>query len=144
MFQKLNFQYLLSYLGLIPYLYIILDKFIFFQIKDEVSVIFLIYYTILIFVFIGAANWDLNNKIRNHLVIYGFLPSLISVIVIILNIYKYHSYILIIILIFLIFLQLIFDYFIIYSKSINKNPFFYLRLPLTIIIIFLLLIFIIN
>ena len=85
MHTKLNFQYLFSYLGLIPFFIIIIDKYFFFQIKQEIIIDFIIYYTVLIFVFIGSTNWNFENNVKNYFVIYGFLPSLFGVIIIILN-----------------------------------------------------------
>ena len=60
MTKNLNLQYLLSYFGLIPYFFIIIDKYFFFQIKEEIIKDFLIYYTLLILVFIGSINWNLK------------------------------------------------------------------------------------
>ena len=36
MFRKLNFQYIFSYLGLIPFILIIFHKYFFFQINEEI------------------------------------------------------------------------------------------------------------
>ena len=135
MHTKLNFQYLFSYLGLIPFFIIIIDKYFFFQIKQEIIIDFIIYYTVLIFVFIGSTNWNFENNVKNYFVIYGFLPSLFGVIIIILNLYDFDQLNLALILIFFLLLQLIFDYFFLYYSRINKNPFYFLRLPLTLIIV---------
>ena len=91
MFPKLNLQYLISYLGLAPFLFIILNKYYFFQINYEVSQSFTIYYCIIILVFIGAINWNLHEKINNSLVIYGFIPSCFATIIIFLNLYSYNQ-----------------------------------------------------
>ena len=48
---------------------------------------FAIYYTIIILVFVGAINWNLKERINNLTVIYGFIPSFLSVIIIIKLIY---------------------------------------------------------
>ena len=87
MFYKLNLQYIISYLGLIPYFLILLDKYLFLQIEEEIVVNFIIYYTLIIIVFIGSINWNLEKNIPNHLIFYGFLPSFFAVIIIILNLY---------------------------------------------------------
>ena len=137
MLPKINIQYLLSYLGLIPYIIILIDKYFFFQIKEQISINFLIYYTLIILVFIGSLNWDLESKIKKSLVIYGFIPSLFSTVIIVLNLYNLNINYLILLLITLLLLQVLFDYFFIYSNKFNKDPFFFLRLPLTIAIIFL-------
>ena len=134
MFQKINFQYIFSYLGLIPFIIILINKYYFFIVDDEFSVNFTIYYTIVISVFIGSANWNLNENINTKIVIYGFIPSIFAVGIIILNLINFNSQYLIIFLILILFLQLIFDYYLIYSKLLVKTSFYYLRLPLTIFI----------
>ena len=134
MFQKINFQYIFSYLGLIPFIIILINKYYFFIVDDEFSVNFTIYYTVVISVFIGSANWNLNENINTKIVIYGFAPSIFAVGIIILNLINFNSQYLIIFLILILFLQLIFDYYLIYSKLLVKTSFYYLRLPLTIFI----------
>ncbi len=138
MHQKFNIQFLISYLGLVPYFFLIIDKYFFFQIKEDFFDNFLIYYTLIIFVFIGSTNWNLDVKIKYHIAVYGFIPSLISVVIIILNLLEFNTFITIFLLIFLICSQLILDYFIIYSHRNNKKPYYLLRLPLTIIIVIIL------
>ena len=134
MLQKINFQYFFSYLGLIPFIIILINKYYFSIVDDEFSVNFTIYYTIVISVFIGSANWNLNENINTKIVIYGFVPSIFAVGIIILNLINFNSQYLIILLILILFLQLIFDYYLIYSKLLVKTSFYYLRLPLTIFI----------
>lgn len=140
--KRLNFQYLFSYLGILPFIFIIIDKFLFYQVKEEISINFSIYYTLFILVFIGSINWNLEESIQNHIVIYGFLPSLFAVLILILNLYNIDITFLIISIIFFLILQLITDYIIIYSKKMNKNAFFLLRMPLTLLIIISLIIII--
>ena len=132
MLQKINFQYFFSYLGLIPFIIILINKYYFSIVDDEFSVNFTIYYTIVISVFIGSANWNLNENINTKIVIYGFIPSIFAVGIIILNLINFNSQYLIIFLILILFLQLIFDYYLIYSKLLVKTSFYCLRLPLTI------------
>jgi len=134
MLQKINFQYIFSYLGLIPFIIILINKYYFFIVDDEFSVNFTIYYTIVISVFIGSTNWNLNENINTKIVLYGFVPSIFAVGIIILNLINFNSQYLIILLILILFLQLIFDYYLIYSKLLVKTSFYYLRLPLTIFI----------
>ena len=134
MLQKINFQYFFSYLGLIPFIIILINKYYFSIVDDEFSVNFTIYYTIVISVFIGSANWNLNENINTKIVIYGFVPSIFAVGIIILNLINFNSQYLIILLILILFLQLIFDYYLIYSKLLVKTSFYCLRLPLTIFI----------
>ena len=141
MIKKINFQFLFSYLGLIPYVIVFLDKYYFFIIKEEVFLNFVTYYSLIIIVFIGSINWNLKNNPPTHIVVYGFLPSFFSVLIIILNLYNFNTLIIFILITLLLFTQLFFDYIILFSNEINKKAFFFLRLPLTILItLFLLLI----
>ena len=134
MFKKINLQYILSYLGIIPYFLILLDKYIFFQFEEKIIFNFIIYYTLIISVFIGSTNWDLQKEVPKYKVIYGFLPSLYAVFIIILNLNSFNINILFFLLILLLIIQLFFDYFLIFKKSTNNRPFFFLRIPLTIFI----------
>ena len=141
MFKKINIQFLFSYLGLIPYAVIFLDKYFFLIIKEEVLYNFIIYYSLIIIVFIGSINWNLKVNPPTHIVVYGFLPTLFSVIIIILNLYDINTFILFILIILLLLTQLFFDYIILFYNELNKRAFYFLRLPLTILIsVFLLLI----
>ena len=135
----MKLKYIFSYLGIIPYILVLLDKYIFLQLEEEIIFDFIVYYTLTICVFIGAINWDLQKEIPRYKVIYGFLPSLFTVIIIILNLYSYNIKILFFLLILLLIIQLFFDYFLNFNNSINRQPFFFLRIPLTIFIILTLL-----
>ena len=131
MFKKINFQFLLSYLGLFPFLVILFDKFFFKLLDYNIVNDFSIFYSIIIFVFIGAINWNLKKNISILTVLIGFMPSLASVLIIIMFLYSYEviNY-----LIILFIIQLILDNFIYREK--NDRPIFYkLRIPLTFIII---------
>ena len=138
MTKKLNLQYLLSYFGLVPYCYIILDKYFFFQIKEEIITDFLIYYTLLILVFIGSTNWNLNILIKNHIALFGFIPSLLATIIIFVNLYNYNSSHIISFLIFVLAIQLFLENILIYNEKSFKKTFYFIRLPLTSIIIIIL------
>ena len=91
MFYKINLQYCISYLGIMPYCFILIDRYIFFEIEKEISTNFILYYTLIISVFIGSINWNLLKKISNTLIVYGFLPSFFSIIIIILNLYSFNT-----------------------------------------------------
>ena len=134
MFPKLNLQYLISYFGIFPFIFIIFNKYYFFKINFEVYQNFTIYYCLIILVFIGAINWNLQEKINDFQAIYGFTPSLFAVFIIIINLYNLKFDIIILIIILFFYIQLICDYFFLYSRKKNKNPLIFLRLPLTIII----------
>ena len=131
MFKKINFQFVLSYLGLFPFLIILLDYFFFKILDSNIIKDFFIFYSLIIFVFIGAVNWNLKKNISLLIVFIGFMPSLASVLIIVMFLYSYEviNY-----LIILFIIQLILDNFI-YKKK-NDRPIFYkLRIPLTIIIL---------
>ena len=135
MLSKVNFQYLISYLGLFPFIIVLVNKYYFFSINVEVSQIFIIFYSNIIIVFIGALNWNIDKNINNLKAIYGFLPSLFSLILIILYLNNHRYEVLIIFIMIFFIIQLFCDYLISYIKKINKTAFIYLRLPLTSLII---------
>ena len=132
MFKKINFQFVLSYLGLFPFLFILFDYFFFKILDSNIVKDFFILYSLIIFVFIGAVNWNLKKNISLIVLFIGFMPSFVSVLMIIMFLYSYEviNY-----LIILFIIQLILDNFI--YKEKNYRPIFYkLRLPLTITILF--------
>jgi hypothetical protein len=131
MFKKINIQFVLSYLGLFPFLIILLNNFFFNILNINIVKDFSIFYSIIIFVFIGAINWNLKKNVPIIIVLIGFMPSLFSVLILImfLNSYEVINY-----LIFLFIIQLIVDSFI-YREKNNRFVFFQLRIPLTLTII---------
>ena len=131
MFKKINLQFILSYLGLFPFLIILLDNFFFNILNINIVKSFLIFYSLIIFVFIGAVNWNLKKNVPIIIILIGFMPSLVSVLIIImfLNSYEVINY-----LIFLFIIQLIGDGFI-YREKNNRFVFFQLRIPLTLTIL---------
>ena len=136
MFNRINLQFLISYLGLVPFLIAIADKFFFHYINTNIVDDFIIIYSLIIFVFIGAINWDLKKIMPVKLVILGFLPSLIAVILLFMHLMLYQVEL---IVITFIILQLLIDNFI-YKEKFEKEIYFKLRLPLTILIVLSLLI----
>ncbi len=136
-------QYIISYLGLIPYIYLLIDKYIFLRIEEEILLNFILYYTLIISIFIGSINWNLQKKIPNHLIIYGFIPTVYSLILIILNLYSYNIKILFLLSVILLIAQLFFDFILIFANLRNKKVFYFLRLPLTILISIILMIIIV-
>ena len=135
-----NLQYIISYFGLIPYIYLLIDKYLFLNIEEEILYNFILYYTLIISVFIGSINWNLQTKVPNHLIIYGFIPTVYSLILIILNLYSYNIKILFLLSIILLISQLFFDFILIFANLNNKKVFYFLRLPLTILISLILII----
>ena len=131
MFNRINLQLLLSYLGLLPFLIILLDKFFFNLFNPYLLIDFSILYSVIIFVFIGALNWDLRENISLRQVVIGFSPSLFSVFIIILYLLSYDIFFLITIL---FLFQLILDKFL-YKNQVEKKIYLILRVPLTLLII---------
>ena len=131
MFKKINLQFVLSYFGLFPFLIILLNNFFFNILNINIVKDFSIFYSIIIFVFIGAINWNLKKNVPIIIVLIGFMPSLFSVLILImfLNSYEVINY-----LIFLFIIQLTVDSFI-YREKNNRFVFFQLRIPLTLTII---------
>ena len=131
MFKKINLQFLLSYLGLFPFLVILFDKFFFKLLNFNIVNDFSIFYSIIIFVFIGAINWNLKKNISILTILIGFMPSLASVLIILMFLYSYEviNY-----LIILFIIQLILDNFI-YTEQNSRFVFYQLRIPLTFIVI---------
>jgi hypothetical protein len=131
MFKKINLQFLLSYLGLFPFLVILFDKFFFKLLNFNIVNDFSIFYSIIIFVFIGAINWNLKKNISILTILIGFMPSLASVLIILMFLYSYEviNY-----LIILFIIQLILDNFI-YIEQNSRYVFYQLRIPLTFIVI---------
>lgn len=131
MFKKINLQFVLSYFGLFPFLIILLDKFFFKSLEYNIVNNFCIFYSIIIFVFTGAVNWNLKKNISPLIIFIGFMPSLTSVLIIIIFLYSYEviSY-----LIILFIFQLILDSFI-YREKNDRIIFYLLRMPLTLSVI---------
>ena len=131
MFKKINFQFVLSYLGLFPFLFILFYYFFFKILDSNIVKDFFILYLLIIFVFIGAVNWNLKNNISLIILFIGFMPSFASVLMIVMFIYSYEviNY-----LIILFIIQLILDNFI-YKEKNYRSIFYKLRLPLTITIL---------
>ena len=102
-------------------------KFLYYNIVNDFS----IFYSIIIFVFIGAINWNLKKNISILIVLVGFVPSLVSVLIILMFLYSYEviNY-----LIILFIIQLIFDNFI-YIEQNSRIIFYQLRIPINYIVI---------
>jgi len=131
MIKNINLQFLISYLGLLPFLIAITDKYFFHCVDTSIVDDFIIIYSLIIFVFIGAINWDLKKRIPVKLVIIGFLPSLIAVILLFMHLMIYEISLIVMIC---IILQFLIDNFF-YKATSEREVYFKLRLPLTICIV---------
>ena len=131
MFKRINLQLLISYFGLLPFLIILLDRFLLNNFNPNIIKDFAVFYSLIIFVFIGAVNWNLKKNISYKLVLLGFIPSFISVFIIIIFLYSHEVFFYLIIL---FIIQLIIDNFN-YKEKSERNIYFKLRIPLTLFII---------
>ena len=131
MIKNINLQFLISCLGLVPFLIAIADKFFFNYLNTSIVDDFIIIYSLIIFVFIGAINWDLKKIMPVKLVLLGFLPSLIAVILLFMHLILYQVEL--IVITFMILQFLVDNYF--YKETSEREVYFKLRLPLTILIV---------
>ena len=113
------------------FLAILLDFFFFKILDSDIVKDFSIFYSLIIFVFIGAVNWNLKKNISLIIVLIGFMPSLASVLIIVMFLYSYEV---INFLIILFIIQLILDNFI-YREKNDRSIFYKLRIPLTMTIL---------
>ena len=127
MFKKINLQFLISYFEYLPFFFIIIDKFFFIIFNPFVLKYFTILYSVIIFVFIGAINFNLKKNIPLKFLVIGFLPSFCSVFIILLHILSYDIYLFIIIL---FSIQLVVDNYI-YKRKFERKIYYMVRLPLT-------------
>lgn len=136
MIYKMNLQFVFSYLGILPYIFILIDRFFLYRIKIEFILEFTLYYTLIIIVFIGSINWNLKKNISTIASVLGILPSIFAVFIISLNLINFNKIFLFIFLCIFLVIQLIGDYFFVFKEKKYKKIFYFLRFPLTIFIIF--------
>ena len=132
-------QCLISYLGLIPYFYLLIDLYFIEMLSPEIIYDIMLYNTLLIFTFIGAINWDFK---KNNIIytIYGFIPSLIAFSIMVLNVLNYKEHFLFSAIIIFLLLQLFIDYLLYLNNKISRPVIYYLRIPVTLTLSGLLLI----
>ena len=133
--KHINFQVLISYFGISPFIIILLDIHLFNMFLISLLKEFIFFYTLLIFTFIGAMRWDLNGKSNNYEILLGFIPSLLSTFLIFIYLLGFNRDIIFLFLFAFISLQLLVDF--IFSKyNYYETPFFFkVRLPVTLIIL---------
>ena len=134
--KNFNFQILISYFGIIPFIFIIIDINIFNIFITNLLKEFVFFYMLLIFTFIGAMRWNFEVKSNIYEVLFGFLASLGATFLIILYLFDYNINFILFIVIMFVFIQLLGDY--IFSRyNYHQNLFFLrARFPITLIIIF--------
>ena len=139
--NNIKLQSYIAYIGLIPALTVIFDLHFIGTLNEEIIRDFMIYYTIIIFTFIGAMIWDINVNGSMLITLYGTIPSLISFVLIVMNLIGFNYITIIQILITSLLLQLFFDSFV-YLKSnvVGLRDFYYfVRFPVTLILSFLII-----
>ena len=139
--KRINYQFLISYFGLIPFIFIFVDSFFlnFFSIKLLKD--FLILYSLTILTFIGAIRWSFEKKQNLVTILFGFLPSAISTFLIFIYLLEYNTNKIILSIIFFLIFQLFIDFFYINNKS-EQIFYLYVRLPLVFLISLILIYFI--
>ncbi len=139
--NNIKLQSYIAYIGLIPALTVIFDLHFIGTLNEEIIRNFMIYYTIIIFTFIGAMIWDINVNGSMLITLYGTIPSLISFVLIVMNLIGF-SYITIIqILITSLLLQLFFDSFVYLKSNVAglRDFYYFVRFPVTLILSFLII-----
>ena len=126
----MNVKYLVSYLGLLPFLCLIIDGY-YLEILDvnfiwDLSLLM----SCIIFTFIGAYNWNFVID-RPWLEFYGFLPSLISMIILTLSLLGISKIILLMVVIVFLVTQLFFDLILSLKDIFPMRYFITLRIPVT-------------
>jgi uncharacterized membrane protein YdcZ (DUF606 family) len=126
----MNVKYFVSYLGLIPFLCLIIDGY-YLELLDinfiwDLSLLM----SCIIFTFIGAYNW--NFKIDSPWIeFYGFLTSLISMAILTLNLLGISKITLLMTMILFLFTQLFFDLLLSLKDVFPMRYFLRLRIPVT-------------
>ena len=126
----MNVKYLVSYLGLLPFLCLIIDGY-YLELLDvdfiwDLSLLM----SCIIFTFIGAYNWNFVID-RPWLEFYGFLPSLISMIILTLSLLGISKIILLMVVIVFLVTQLFFDLILSLKDIFPMRYFMTLRIPVT-------------
>ena len=126
----MNVKYLVSYLGLLPFLFLIIDGY-YLEILDvnfiwDLSLLM----SCIIFTFIGAYNWNFVID-RPWLEFYGFMPSLISMVILTLSLLGISKIILLMVVIVFLVTQLFFDLILSLKGIFPMRYFMTLRIPVT-------------
>ena len=120
--KNFNFQILMSYSGIISFIFIIIDINLFNIFIINLLKEFVFFYILLIFTFIGAMRWNFEVKSNIHEILFGLIPNLCSTCLIISYLFNYNiNFILFIVIIFLC-IQLLGDY--IYIRINSQQIFF--------------------
>ena len=139
--NNIKLQSYIAYIGLIPALTVIFDLHFIGTLNEEIIRNFMIYYTIIIFTFIGAMIWDINVNGSMLITLYGTIPSLISFLLIVMNLIGFNYITIIQILITSLLLQLFFDSFVYLKSNVAglRDFYYFVRFPVTLILSFLII-----
>ena len=139
--NNIKLQSYIAYIGIIPALTVILDLHFIGTLNEEIIRNFMIYYTIIIFTFIGAMIWDININGSILITLYGTIPSLISFVLIVMNLIGFNYITIVQILIASLLLQLFFDSFVYLKSNVAglRDFYFFVRFPVTLILSFLII-----
>ena len=126
----MNVKYLVSYLGLVPFLVLIVDGHYLNVLETTFIWDLSLLMSCIIFTFIGSYNWDFS---KNHALIefYGFMPSLISMIILTLNLLGINKTNLLLLMIVFLLIQLFFDLILALKDIFPIKYFLRLRIPVT-------------
>ena len=106
----MNIKYIVSYLGLIPFIFLSIDGYFIALLEVQLIQNLAIIMSCIIFTFIGAYNWNFKVDF-NLLEFYGFIPSLLSIIILTVNIFDSSKYYLFNAMTLFLFIQLLIDIF---------------------------------
>ena len=139
--NNIKLQSYIAYIGIIPALTVILDLHFIGTLNEEIIRNFMIYYTIIIFTFIGAMIWDINVNGSMLITLYGTIPSLISFVLIVMNLIGFNYITIVQILIASLLLQLFFDSFVYLKSNVAglRDFYYFVRFPVTLILSFLII-----
>jgi len=139
--NNIKLQSYIAYIGLIPALTVIFDLHFIGTLNQEIIRNFMIYYTIIIFTFIGAMIWDINVNGSMLTTLYGTIPSLISFVLIVMNLIGFNYITIIQILITSLLLQLFLVSFVYLKSNVAglRDFYYFVRFPVTLILSFLII-----
>ena len=126
----MNVKYSVSYLGLIPFLYLIIDGYFLGILEINFIWDLSLLMSCIIFTFIGAYNWDFKVD-HPWLEFYGFLPSFISMVILTLSLLGISKIILLMTVIVFLVTQLFFDLILSMKDIFPMRYFMILRIPVT-------------
>lgn len=126
------FQFTISYLGLLPYIYFLSDLYIFKLIDSNIIINLIIFNTIIIYTFIGAIHWQWLQKDGSTIyTIHGFIPSLVSFFITIMTLLEFDKGNLLVFLIIFLLIQLMLDFLCYLNNKLDYKVMYFLRIPIT-------------